>query len=66
MKATGVLSPKKPEHSLIITEIRSIILLKENRMNKGVYTMFYTSEAEELRAFLRDKLGFPYTDVGDE
>ena len=34
-------------------------------MNKGIYTMFYTSEAEELRAFLRDKLGFPYTDVGD-
>ena len=31
-------------------------------MNKGVYTMFYTSEAEELRAFLRDKLGFPYTE----
>ncbi len=34
-------------------------------MNKDVYTMFYTSEAEELREFLRDKLGFPYTDVGD-
>ncbi len=27
--------------------------------------MFYTSEAEALRAFLRDKLGFPATDVGD-
>ncbi len=34
-------------------------------MIKGVHTMFYTSEPEELRAFLRDKLGFPYTDVGD-
>jgi catechol 2,3-dioxygenase-like lactoylglutathione lyase family enzyme len=34
-------------------------------MIKGVHTMFYTSEAEELRAFLRDKLDFPYTDVGD-
>ncbi len=34
-------------------------------MNKGIYTMFYTSEAEELRAFLRDKLRFPYIDVGD-
>jgi hypothetical protein len=26
--------------------------------------MFYSSEAEELRAFIRDKLQFPYTDVG--
>jgi hypothetical protein len=26
--------------------------------------MFYTSETEALRAFLRDKLGFPSTDVG--
>ncbi len=34
-------------------------------MIKGVHTMFYSSEPEALRAFLRDKLGFPYTDVGD-
>lgn len=34
-------------------------------MIKGVHTMFYTSQAEELRAFLRDKLGFPFTDVGE-
>jgi hypothetical protein len=27
--------------------------------------MFYSSEAEELRAFIRDKLGFPHTDVGE-
>ena len=33
-------------------------------MIRGVHTVFYTSEPEELRAFLRDKLGFPYTDVG--
>lgn len=33
-------------------------------MIKGVHAMFYTSRAEELRAFFRDKLGFPYTDVG--
>ena len=33
-------------------------------MIKGVHTMFYTSEPEALRAFLRDKLGFPHTDVG--
>ena len=26
--------------------------------------MFYSSEAESLRAFIRDKLGFSYTDVG--
>lgn len=34
-------------------------------MIRGVHTMFYSSEAEELRAFLRDKLGFDrFTDVG--
>jgi catechol 2,3-dioxygenase-like lactoylglutathione lyase family enzyme len=34
-------------------------------MIRGVHTMFYSSEAEALRSFLRDKLGFPHTDVGD-
>ena len=34
-------------------------------MIKGVHTMFYTSEPEALRAFIRDKLGFPHTDVGE-
>src|SRR5258707_2503295 len=33
-------------------------------MIRGVHTMFYTSKPDELRAFLRDKLGFPATDVG--
>ena len=35
-------------------------------MIKGVHTMFYTSQAEELRAFLSDKLGFSdYIDAGE-
>ena len=34
-------------------------------MIRGVHTMFYTSEPEAVRAFLRDKLGFPFTDVGE-
>jgi catechol 2,3-dioxygenase-like lactoylglutathione lyase family enzyme len=34
-------------------------------MIRGVHTMFYSSEPEALRAFLRDKLGFPAFDVGD-
>lgn len=34
-------------------------------MIKGLHTMFYTSEPEALRAFLRDKLGLPATDVGE-
>ena len=34
-------------------------------MIKGVHTMFYTSEPEALRSFIRDKLGFSATDVGD-
>jgi hypothetical protein len=33
-------------------------------MIRGVHTMFYSSDAEAVRAFLRDKLQFPYTDVG--
>lgn len=33
-------------------------------MIKGVHTMFYSSEPEALRAFIRDKLGFSSTDVG--
>jgi catechol 2,3-dioxygenase-like lactoylglutathione lyase family enzyme len=33
-------------------------------MIRGVHTMFYSSEPEAFRAFLRDKLGFSYTDVG--
>jgi hypothetical protein len=35
-------------------------------MIKGVHAMFYSSRPSELRAFLRDKLGFTsFTDVGD-
>ena len=34
-------------------------------MIKGVHTMFYSSKPEELRSFLRDKLKFPFTDVGE-
>lgn len=34
-------------------------------MITGVHTMFYSSKPEELRAFFRDKLGFPFTDVGE-
>jgi hypothetical protein len=34
-------------------------------MITGVHTMFYSSEPERLRAFLRDKLRFPATDVGE-
>jgi catechol 2,3-dioxygenase-like lactoylglutathione lyase family enzyme len=34
-------------------------------MIRGVHTMFYTSEPEALREFLRDKLDLPATDVGE-
>ena len=33
-------------------------------MIKGVHAMFYSNQAGDLRAFLRDKLGFEATDVG--
>lgn len=34
-------------------------------MIRGVHAMFYSSKADELRAFLRDKLGMIGTDVGE-
>jgi catechol 2,3-dioxygenase-like lactoylglutathione lyase family enzyme len=34
-------------------------------MIRGVHTMFYTSQPQALREFLRDKLGFEAHDVGD-
>jgi hypothetical protein len=34
-------------------------------MIRGLHAMFYSSQAHELRAFLRDKLGLKGTDVGD-
>jgi catechol 2,3-dioxygenase-like lactoylglutathione lyase family enzyme len=36
----------------------------EDDMIRGVHAMFYSSQAAELRAFLRDKLGLTGTDVG--
>jgi catechol 2,3-dioxygenase-like lactoylglutathione lyase family enzyme len=39
--------------------------LQEATVIRGVHTMFYSSEPEALRAFLRDKLGLPGFDVGD-
>lgn len=34
-------------------------------MIKGINTMFYSSKAKEMREFLRDKIGFKATDIGD-
>jgi predicted enzyme related to lactoylglutathione lyase len=34
-------------------------------MIKGVHTMFYSSQADELRDFLRDKLELHATDIGE-
>ena len=33
-------------------------------MIRGLHGMFYTSQADELRAFLRDKMRLPFSDVG--
>jgi len=38
---------------------------RDKAMIRGLHAMFYSSQAHELRAFLRDKLGFTGTDVGD-
>jgi hypothetical protein len=32
---------------------------------KGLHALLYTPKPEELRIFIRDKLGFPFTDVGE-
>jgi predicted enzyme related to lactoylglutathione lyase len=34
-------------------------------MIRGLHAMFYSSKADELRVFLRDKLGLNATDVGE-
>ena len=34
-------------------------------MIKGVHAMFYSPQADELRAFLRDKLELPFFDAGE-
>ena len=34
-------------------------------MIRGMHAMFYSSDAEALREFFREKLGLPATDVGD-
>ena len=34
-------------------------------MIKGINTMFYSSKPEEMRAFIKDKLGFKATDIGN-
>ena len=34
-------------------------------MIRGIHGLLYSSEAHEVRAFIRDKLRLPYTDVGD-
>ena len=34
-------------------------------MIKGMHALFYSPKPEETRAFIRDKLGFPYTDTGE-
>jgi hypothetical protein len=37
----------------------------EQQMIRGLHAMFYSSQANELRAFLRDKIGLPCSDVGE-
>jgi catechol 2,3-dioxygenase-like lactoylglutathione lyase family enzyme len=45
--------------------MRDPLLTKEKPvMIRGLHAMFYSSNADELRTFLKDKLGFRGTDVG--
>ena len=36
-----------------------------SEMIKGIHAMFYSSKPEELREFIRDKLGLRWADVGE-
>jgi predicted enzyme related to lactoylglutathione lyase len=56
----NAITPSNEENSLFpqVSDIHSPMI-------KGVHTMFYTSKPDELRAFLRDKLELPWTDVGE-
>lgn len=39
-------------------------MAKEKTMITGIHALFFSSQVEELREFIRDKLGFPYNDAG--
>jgi hypothetical protein len=39
--------------------------LVHSLMIRGIHGLFYTSQPEEARAFVRDKLQLPYTDIGE-
>ena len=34
-------------------------------MIRGIHGLFYSPNAEEVRAFIRDKLGFVHNDIGE-
>jgi hypothetical protein len=40
-------------------------LSAEVAMIKGLHGLFYSSDPEAMRAFIRDKLKLPYSDVGE-
>src|SRR5690606_24413264 len=40
-------------------------LLEETTMIKGMHGLFYSPEAEAVRAFLKDKLELPSVDAGE-
>ena len=39
--------------------------MTHGRMIRGIHGLFYSSDPETARTFIRDKLGLPYTDVGE-
>ncbi|HWB80357.1 MAG TPA: metalloregulator ArsR/SmtB family transcription factor [Nannocystaceae bacterium] len=43
---------------------REVAEESESQMIRGIHGMFYSNKDKELRAFLRDKLGLPATDIG--
>jgi catechol 2,3-dioxygenase-like lactoylglutathione lyase family enzyme len=48
-----------------VEALRASVQYSRHTMITGVHAMFYSPQAEELRAFFRDRLGLPHLDAGD-
>jgi hypothetical protein len=61
-----MLQPRSPNPSIppksYYTDSSSVVV---NLMIRGIHGLFYSSHPEEARAFVRDKLQLPNTDVGE-
>jgi hypothetical protein len=62
--ASEIIWPGRAPQSRRIAANQTQLFKWEQAMIRGMHAMFYSSQAEALRAFFKDKLGLPATDVG--